>query len=66
MAKTYNFKEVEEKILQKWKEEDTYKKSSKRNEGKKKFYFLQGPPYTSGNIHIGHALNKILKKLLIF
>jgi len=65
MAKTYNFKEVEEKILKKWKEEDTYKKSAGRNQGKQKFYFLQGPPYTSGNIHIGHAWNNSSKDIVL-
>jgi len=37
------------------------KYAHKKNEGKKKFYFLDGPPYTSGKVHLGTAWNKSLK-----
>ncbi len=55
----YNPKEVEEKILKKWEEEETYKKVRER--GKEKFYFCDGPPYASGFLHLGQTLNYSLK-----
>ncbi len=57
-------KSREEEIMQFWKENDIYRKA-KRLKGKKKFYFLDGPPYASGAIHIGTAWNKILKDMYI-
>ena len=59
----YDSKEVEENVLKFWKDKDIYKKTRDRNKGKKPFYFLQGPPYTSGKLHIGHAWNNSLKDL---
>jgi len=61
----YEFKATEEKILKFWKGSNIYEKAAKKNKGKKKFYFLQGPPYTSGRIHIGHAWNNSLKDMLL-
>ena len=57
----YNFKEIEENVLKLWKDKQIYQKLKKRNSRGKKFYFLQGPPYTSGNFHIGTAWNNCLK-----
>jgi len=59
----YNFKESEEKILKFWKEKKIYNKSKKKNARGKKFYFMDGPPYATGHIHIGTALNKCLKDI---
>jgi isoleucyl-tRNA synthetase len=56
-----NFKEIESEILKFWEKEKIYEKAKEKNKGKKKFYFLQGPPYTSGKIHIGQAWNNSLK-----
>ena len=57
-------KEVtEEQILQFWEEDKIYEKSIKKNSKGKKFYFMDGPPYASGHIHMGTALNKILKDI---
>jgi|TARA_B100001971_G_scaffold197432_1_gene206103 isoleucyl-tRNA synthetase len=61
----YDFKEVEEAMLKFWREEKIYEKSRKKNAKGKEFYFLDGPPYTSGKIHIGHAWNKSLKDLVL-
>ncbi len=61
----YDFKKTEEKILNFWKNNNIYQKAKERNKGKKKFYFLQGPPYTSGRIHIGHAWNNALKDIIL-
>src|SRR3989344_9602277 len=57
----YNFNEIEENVLKFWKDKQIYQKLKKRNSRGKKFYFLQGPPYTSGKIHIGTAWNNCLK-----
>ncbi len=54
----YNPHQVEKEVLSYWEKQETYKKAKK---GKKKFYFLDGPPYTSGHIHLGTAWNKALK-----
>ena len=48
----------------KW-EVETYHKLMKKNEGKPKFILHDGPPYANGHIHIGHALNKILKDFIV-
>ena len=48
----------------KW-EVETYHKLMKKNEGKPKFVLHDGPPYANGHIHIGTALNKILKDIII-
>ncbi|MBQ5739239.1 MAG: class I tRNA ligase family protein, partial [Oscillospiraceae bacterium] len=46
-------------------EQETYDKLMKKNEGKPKFILHDGPPYANGHIHIGHALNKILKDFIV-
>jgi len=48
----------------KW-EVETYHKLMAKNEGKPKFVLHDGPPYANGHIHIGHALNKILKDFIV-
>jgi isoleucyl-tRNA synthetase len=63
--KSYNFKEVEAEILKFWEDNDTYKKVKHKNHGKEKFYWLQGPPYTSGRIHLGTAWNHFLKDQML-
>ena len=52
-------------FLQKWTEQDIYKLISKKNSHKPKYVLHDGPPYANGNIHIGHALNKTLKDIII-
>ncbi len=46
----------------KWEEMDLYNKVREKNKGKTPFILHDGPPYANGNIHIGHAMNKILKR----
>ncbi|MEM3113394.1 MAG: isoleucine--tRNA ligase [Candidatus Pacearchaeota archaeon] len=60
-----NLKENEEKILDFWKKNRIYEKSVKKNSKGKKFYFMDGPPYATGHIHMGTALNKILKDIVM-
>ncbi|MBW2967404.1 isoleucine--tRNA ligase [Candidatus Woesearchaeota archaeon] len=66
-AKTgsYDFKEVEESVIDFWEKNDVYKKCRAKGEGKESFFFIQGPPYTSGQIHIGHAWNNSLKDVTL-
>ena len=58
-----DFKKIEEEAVKFWKDNKIYEKSKKKNSKGKKFYFLQGPPYTSGKLHIGHAWNNNMKDL---
>lgn len=51
-------------MQQKWDDDHVYEQSLKRNEGKPKFILHDGPPYANGNIHIGHAENKVLKDII--
>jgi isoleucyl-tRNA synthetase len=51
-------------ILKRWNKIDLYGKLRIAAEGRAKFVLHDGPPYANGNIHIGHALNKILKDLV--
>ncbi|WP_119306742.1 isoleucine--tRNA ligase [Cohaesibacter haloalkalitolerans] len=51
----------EPKILERWESMNLYKALRKRSEGREKYVLHDGPPYANGNLHIGHALNKILK-----
>ncbi|MGH1830092.1 isoleucine--tRNA ligase [Enterococcus gilvus] len=48
-----------------WEENGIYEKRQKLNEGKPTFVLHDGPPYANGNIHIGHALNKISKDIIV-
>ncbi len=55
---------TEKDILDFWKSHKIYQKSVKKNAGaSKKFYMMDGPPYATGNIHMGTALNKTLKDI---
>jgi isoleucyl-tRNA synthetase len=65
LEKKLNLADLEEKILHYWKEEDIYSLIRKKEEGKEKWRFVDGPPYTTGSIHLGTAWNKILKDYLI-
>ncbi len=61
----YDHKQVEKEILEFWKKNKIYQKNKEKNKGKKPFYFLQGPPYTSGRIHIGQAWNNSMKDAIL-
>ncbi|MFH0978811.1 MAG: isoleucine--tRNA ligase [Candidatus Woesearchaeota archaeon] len=65
MEKSYDFKSVEEEVMEFWKKSKTYQNAKKKLKGKKQFYFLDGPPYTSGRVHIGTAWNKSLKDTIL-
>lgn len=57
--------ENEPKILEEVFEKGLYEKMLKKNEGKEPFVLHDGPPYANGEIHLGHALNKILKDTIV-
>ena len=48
-----------------WKEQDIYEKMLAKREGCEAFVLHDGPPYANGDIHLGHALNKILKDVIV-
>ncbi len=54
----------EPEILKRWNEIGLYGKLRENAAGRAKFVLHDGPPYANGNIHIGHALNKILKDVV--
>jgi isoleucyl-tRNA synthetase len=54
----------EPELLQRWQDIDLYGKLRTAGQGRPKFVLHDGPPYANGNIHIGHALNKILKDIV--
>ncbi|MGL4308442.1 MAG: isoleucine--tRNA ligase [Cetobacterium sp.] len=58
-----NLPNKEPNILKKWYEDEIYQKGL--NKGTKSFILHDGPPYANGGIHIGHALNKILKDIIL-
>ncbi len=55
----------EPKMLARWQEIDLYQKMRDNGEGKPTFILHDGPPYANGDIHIGHAVNKILKDIIL-
>jgi isoleucyl-tRNA synthetase len=55
----------EPQILARWQEEGLYDRLMQQNQGQASFILHDGPPYANGHIHIGHALNKILKDIIV-
>ena len=51
--------------VEQWKTKKIYQKIRQAKKGKKKFILHDGPPYANGDIHIGHAVNKILKDMIV-
>ena len=60
-----NLPTKEPETLNRWNEEELYKKLLEKNEGKTPFVLHDGPPFSNGYIHMGHALNKVLKDFII-
>ena len=60
-----NLQTREPEILDYWKKIDLYQELRNSSKGKKKFILHDGPPYANGNIHMGTALNKILKDIIV-
>src|SRR5690348_10819910 len=51
-------------LLARWAKIDLWRRQRKLSEGREKFVLHDGPPYANGDLHIGHALNKILKDVV--
>ncbi|MCD6413861.1 MAG: isoleucine--tRNA ligase [Elusimicrobia bacterium] len=60
-----NLREKEPKMQKFWQDLKIYEKILEKNSPKPQFILHDGPPYANGHIHIGHALNKILKDILV-
>ena len=59
-----NLPNKEPAIIKQWEDSDLYKRLRKKAKGKEKFILHDGPPYANGHIHMGTALNKILKDMI--
>jgi isoleucyl-tRNA synthetase len=57
--------QLEPTLLDRWAKMDLYAKLRETAKGRPKFVLHDGPPYANGNLHIGHALNKILKDVIV-
>ena len=60
-----NLANREPAMIKRWEDEDFYNKVRAARDGREKFILHDGPPYANGNIHIGHAVNKVLKDIII-
>ncbi|MBP1930678.1 isoleucine--tRNA ligase [Ammoniphilus resinae] len=60
-----NLPQREPEMQKQWEEMDIYKKVQERTSGRPKYILHDGPPYANGDIHIGHALNKVLKDMIV-
>ena len=60
-----NLQTAEPEWLARWREMDLYARIRERRQGRPKFVLHDGPPYANGNIHLGTALNKILKDIVV-
>ena len=60
-----NLAQREPEMLQHWNENGLYQQIRAISQGRPKFVLHDGPPYANGAIHIGHAVNKILKDIII-
>lgn len=63
--KSYNHKNIEKKVQEDWIKNQIYSKTNKLRERGPKYSFLDGPPYCSGEIHLGTAWNKIIKDVYL-
>ena len=60
-----NLAQREPKMLAQWYANDIYGELRRRAAGREKFVLLDGPPYANGQIHLGHAVNKVLKDIIV-
>ena len=65
LAMKANLPQNEPKRLETWAAIDLYGQIRRKSAGRKKYVLHDGPPYANGHIHIGHALNKILKDIVV-
>lgn len=60
-----NLAQREPAMLKRWQQDKLYEKIREASRGRKKFILHDGPPYANGEIHLGHALNKIIKDIIV-
>ncbi len=60
-----DFPRMEEKIIEDWESKNIFEKLREKNRGHKRFIFLEGPPTANGMPHIGHALTRAIKDLIL-
>ena len=60
-----NLPQREPELLKRWMQQDIYGLLREARKGRARFVLQDGPPYANGNIHIGHAVNKILKDIVV-
>src|SRR5438477_5673376 len=60
-----NLPVAETKMLADWEAEDLYGQIRQSRAGRPKYILHDGPPYANGNIHLGHAFNKLLKDFIV-
>ncbi len=63
--KDYEPQDLEARVQERWERTDAYRRTRKHRAGGDPWYFIDGPPYASGHIHLGTAWNKILKDLKV-
>ncbi|MFA6362303.1 isoleucine--tRNA ligase [Methanoregula sp.] len=61
----FNAKEIEREVQEYWRTHETYKAVKQHRSAGRAFFFVDGPPYTTGQIHLGTAWNKIIKDSLL-
>jgi isoleucyl-tRNA synthetase len=59
-----NLRELEPRMLERWRTMNLFQLMRDDAKGRDKFILHDGPPYANGHLHIGHALNKILKDVI--
>src|SRR5208337_3599403 len=60
-----NLKDLEPRLIEKWRQENIYRQIQQQADGRPTYILHDGPPYANGHIHIGHALNKTLKDIIV-
>lgn len=60
-----NLPNREPEIQASWEEQELYKKVQERTKGRPTYILHDGPPYANGDLHVGHALNKVLKDMIV-
>lgn len=60
-----NLPQREPEMIKKWQDEELYQNLMKKNEGRPLYVLHDGPPYANGDIHMGTALNKVLKDIIV-
>ncbi len=65
VTSSYNAKEIESSVQEFWANEKIYQQVKEQRKDHKSWFFVDGPPYTTGNIHLGTAWNKIIKDSIL-